>query len=100
MTVLDRVPIPSICTSTLSPGTIGPMPAGVPVVMISPGFKVMMFETNRTKKGTEKIRSRVFPDCFSFPFKKVLILSLAGSMSVAIQGPMEANVSKDFARVN
>ena len=96
MTVLDRVPIPSIWISTLSPGTIGPIPAGVPVVIISPGFKVMMFETNRTKKGTEKIKFRVFPDCFSFPFRNVLTLNLDGSISVAMHGPTAANVSKDL----
>jgi len=56
MTVLERVPIPSICMSTLSPGNMGPIPAGVPVVMMSPGLRVIILEMNLTKKGTEKIK--------------------------------------------
>ncbi len=100
MTVLESVPIPSIWTSTLSPGNMGPTPDGVPVVMMSPGTRVIILDTNLTKKGIGKIKLFVLEDCFSFPFKNVLSLSLEGSTPVAIQGPTAANVSKDLARVN
>ena len=40
-TVLRRMPIPGISTSSRSPGAMGPTPAGVPVMMTSPGRSVM-----------------------------------------------------------
>src|SRR4051794_1443904 len=40
-TVLVRDPMPSISTVTVSPICIGPIPAGVPVRMTSPGSSVM-----------------------------------------------------------
>jgi hypothetical protein len=100
MTVLERVPIPSIWTSTLSPGDIGPIPAGVPVVMMSPGIRVIILDMNLTRKGIEKIKLFRLDDCLSFPFKKVLSFIWEGSTSVAMQGPTAANVSKDLALVN
>ena len=68
--------------------------------MMSPGSRVMILEMNRTRNGTGKMRLAVFPDCLSFPFRKVLTWSADGSMSVATHGPTAAKVSKDFARVN
>lgn len=41
-TVFESVPIPDISTSTTSPGCMGPMPAGVPVMITSSGNKVMI----------------------------------------------------------
>src|SRR5262249_21736031 len=40
-----RLPMPSMRTSTLSPGRIGPLPPGVPVAMTSPGCRVMTADT-------------------------------------------------------
>ena len=40
-TMFFKLPIPSILTSISSPGVIGPMPAGVPVMIRSPGYNVM-----------------------------------------------------------
>jgi hypothetical protein len=37
-------PRPSIVTTTLSPGNNGPTPAGVPVIKMSPGFRVITDE--------------------------------------------------------
>ena len=42
--VTVRVPIFSIRASSRSPGSTGPMPAGVPVAMTSPGSRVITFE--------------------------------------------------------
>ena len=39
--VFRNTPIPSISISTTSPGSIGPMPAGVPVMMTSPARRVI-----------------------------------------------------------
>ena len=60
----------------------------------------MQGERIRHNDNTEKIRFRVLPDCFSFPLRKVLSLSLEGSIDVAMHGPIQANVSKDLARMN
>ena len=45
ITGLESAPMPSISISTVSPGSIGPTPAGVPVMITSPGNKVMILET-------------------------------------------------------
>ena len=42
LTGLDNTPMFSTSTSTMSPGDSGPMPAGVPVIMTSPGSSVIM----------------------------------------------------------
>jgi len=39
-TGLCSVPMPSIVTSMVSPGTVGPTPNGVPLMMMSPGSNV------------------------------------------------------------
>src|SRR5579859_5556837 len=41
---LRRMPMPSTSTSTVDPGSMGPIPGGVPVVMMSMGSKVMTWE--------------------------------------------------------
>ena len=51
-TGLRNTPIPETLTSTVSPVTKGPTPAGVPVAMMSPGRSVIMREIQRTRKGT------------------------------------------------
>ncbi|MNT88661.1 hypothetical protein D3C71_1979990 [compost metagenome] len=52
MTGLDRVPICEMTTSKVSPGLrkigglrLKPMPLGVPVARMSPGFQVRALET-------------------------------------------------------
>src|SRR5688572_32841763 len=44
ITGLASTPTPSTSISTVSPGAIGPTPAGVPVEMTSPGSSVITFE--------------------------------------------------------
>ena len=52
---LLSVPTPSTFTMLRSPGTSGPTPEGVPVVMMSPGCSVMKRVTCSTRYGTGKI---------------------------------------------
>jgi len=47
-TGLANVPIPSMVTLTVSPSSMGPTPAGVPVRMMSPGNNVITAETHST----------------------------------------------------
>src|SRR6202140_4180123 len=50
-TGLRNTPTPATLTSTVSPATSGPTPAGVPVAMTSPGIKVIMREIQRTRNA-------------------------------------------------
>ena len=60
-TGLVRTPIDCTSTSTTSPSTIGPTPAGVPVRMTSPGNSVITLVTYSTSSATPKTRSVVCP---------------------------------------
>src|ERR1700739_103745 len=51
-TGLCNTPIPETETSTLSPATIGPTPAGVPVAITSPGTRVIIREIQRIRNST------------------------------------------------
>src|SRR5580692_4942908 len=51
-TGLRNTPTPSTLTSTTSPATSGPTPAGVPVAIKSPGLRVMTREIQRTRNDT------------------------------------------------
>ena len=55
------LPIPSISTTTSSPGTTSDKPSGVPVAIMSPGFSVINDEIYSIKNGTLKIMSAVVP---------------------------------------
>ena len=55
-------PTPATLTVTLSPADSGPMPAGVPVEMMSPGSSVITDEMNATSLRMGKISSRVDDD--------------------------------------
>src|SRR5713101_6913659 len=50
-TGLRNTPTPATLTSTVSPATNGPTPAGVPVAITSPGAKVIMREIQRTRNA-------------------------------------------------
>src|SRR6202022_3907304 len=50
-TGLRNTPIPATLTSTTSPATSGPTPAGVPVAITSPGYRVIMREIQRTRNA-------------------------------------------------
>ena len=56
---------PTPCTLTImrSPGTSGPTPDGVPVVMTSPGSRVQKRVSHSITSGTGKISSRVLECC-------------------------------------
>jgi hypothetical protein len=86
-------------TITRSPGTSGPTPDGVPVVMTSPGSSVQKRVTNSTSSGTAKINWFVFDDCRFSPFTQPSIARFDGSSPTAMHGPIGANVSKPFARL-
>jgi hypothetical protein len=66
---LVKVPKPSIETEIEAPAGMGPIPAGVPVRITSPGRSVITFETNSIIVGTLKIISDSFDDCLSSPFR-------------------------------
>src|SRR2546425_11592734 len=57
-----RIPMDSIRTSTRSPGRSGPTPAGVPVVITSPGSSVITWETRATRSSIGKTISLVLED--------------------------------------
>ena len=59
--------MPSISTSMESPTWIGPTPAGVPVMIMSPGSRVMYLLRQETIAGTEKRRSEVVPSWRTAP---------------------------------
>ena len=81
-----------------SPGTSGPTPDGVPVVMTSPGSSVQKRVSHSTTSGTGKISSRVF-ECWRFsPFTQPSTSSSDGSRPTAMHGPIGAKVSKPLAR--
>src|SRR5262249_48275284 len=92
-------PMPSTRTSTRSPGRSRDAPAGVPVLITSPGISVMTSETRATRSSTGKIKSLVEPTCRTTPLTRPSTLSALGSTSVAMQGPSGQNVSKPLARV-
>src|SRR4029079_12724871 len=70
-TELVSAPMPSIETSTSSPGCIGPTPSGVPVRITSPGSSVITDVMWATRVGMSKIRSLVEPSCTRSPFRWV-----------------------------
>src|SRR5205814_206946 len=95
-TLLRRMPMPSISTSTTSPifmNSFGvralPMPSGVPVMMMSPGASTHPAESSRRSRGSLNTMWRVFESCFVTPFKRVCTRSPAGSSASAltIHGP-------------
>ena len=49
ITLFERVPMPEISTSTVSPGLSCPTPEGVPVAITSPTSRVMMRDINLTR---------------------------------------------------
>ena len=80
--------MPSSSTQTVSPGTIGPTPAGVPVSTTSPGSRVMTWDMNASTVPTSWISWLVRPSCLSTPLTPALTRRSAGSRTVSIHGPM------------
>lgn len=80
--------MPSISTSTISPGRKGETPDGVPVMMISPGSRVMTCETKEMSWRVEKIISLVFESCLTFPLTRTRMLSSSGFYLVTLPYPM------------
>ena len=101
-TGLVSSPTPCTLIVTRSPAVSGPIPDGVPVVMMSPGSSVITAEMNAMSFGTGKISSRVDDDCRRVPLTQPSTVSPSAESyprPVAMQGPMGANVSKPLARV-
>src|SRR5688572_9507593 len=100
ITGLRSTPMSAISTSTMSPTARLPTPAGVPVVITSPGSSVMCADTNSLRVGTSKIRSAVDESWRTAPLTRVVIRRLDGSSPATIRGPSGQNPSKPLARVN
>src|SRR5471030_844945 len=97
MIVFDKVPMRDISTSIVSPGVSqtggsrkAPTPPGVPVMITSPGCNAVNDEQYSTSFSILKIRSLVFADCITVPFRRVTSERLDGSpisSAVTSQGP-------------
>src|SRR5580658_4714454 len=99
-TGLRNTPTPLTLTSTTSPATSGPTPAGVPVAIKSPGKRVITREIQRTRNATGYAISEVLPDWRSAPLTSVSTKTSVGLSCVSICGPTGQKVSKPLARVN
>ena len=107
-TVFLSVPIPSIIHSTASPvsrnfGGTNPMPtpAGVPVAMIVPAFKVMPFVSSQITSSIPWIKSPVLEFWRSSPFTYDWIFNTGGNAvesTVMIHGPSGVNPSRLFPK--
>src|SRR5438270_613190 len=94
-------PMPSIETVTSSPATTGPIPAGVPVKIKSPGSKVMTWEMKRITISIGKMKAVVLSDCLTWPLTWVSTRTpFHGSISSVTIGPKGQKVSKPLARVH
>ncbi len=89
--------MPEISTSTTSPDTIGPTPAGVPVRMTSPGKSVKTLDAYAMTDATECTMSSNRPCWRTSPFTRVSTVPLYTVYSVSMNGPSGQNVSKPFA---
>ena len=85
--------MPSISTLTVSPATIGPTPAGVPVRMTSPGSSVITAEMNAICVGMSWIIWLVRPSCLTSPLTRVTRRRSDGSSTVSTHGPSGQNES-------
>src|SRR6516225_1437253 len=61
-TGLRNTPTPATETSTVSPPSRAPTPAGVPVAITSPGISVIIREIHRSRNSTGYAIREVFPD--------------------------------------
>ena len=102
-------PTPSISIVISSPGfsqTGGsrnaPTPAGVPVMMRSPGSSVIASETNETISATPKTMFAVLESCITSPFRIARIGSAWGSGTelAGTRSPTGRNVSSDLPRTH
>src|SRR5579864_6067441 len=93
-TGLLNVPMPASTISTVSPGCIGPTPAGVPVAITSPGISVITRDTHGIITSTGKTIALKAECCFLTPFSRVSTVPEARSYSVSITGPRGQKVSK------
>src|SRR5262249_50714466 len=65
------VPMPGMDTETMSPATSGPTPAGVPVMIKSPGRRVMTCEMKRIITSMGKMNEVVLADCLTSSLTRV-----------------------------
>ena len=85
--------MPSISTLTVSPSSIGPTPAGVPVRMTSPGSSVITPDMNAIWVGRSWIIWLVRPSCTISPLTRVTSRRSDGSSTVSSHGPSGQNES-------
>src|SRR5205807_5452736 len=102
-------PRPSISIVISSPGcsqTFGsrnaPTPAGVPVMIRSPGTSVIAWLTNATTSRTPKIWFDVFESCIVSPLRTARIGSACGSGTslAGTSSPTGRKVSSDLPRTH
>ena len=79
-----------------------PTPAGVPVMIRSPGSSVIACETNAITSATPKIMFEVFESCIVSPFRIARIGSACGSGTslAGTRSPTGRKVSSDFPRTH
>src|ERR1700726_2301823 len=102
----DSVPMPSIVTSTTSPGFIqtggflaAPTPPGVPITSTSPASRVMQADNSSTVSATPKIMSHVLALCISAPLRRVSIANPdapAGTSSLVTKSGPNAPLPSKF----
>src|SRR4051794_11570108 len=101
-TVLWRMPMRSISSSTSSPGCARGGGGGQPRAITSPRRSVVCIETALTTSLGAKRSARVFDLTRVSPFTRHStprpVETSFSEIEVSIQGPIEANVSLHFAR--
>ena len=90
---LVNVPMPSISTLTVSPSTIGPTPAGVPVRITSPGSNVMMSDMNAISARDVVDHLAGAPVLPELAVDAAVTRRSDGSSTVSIHGPIGQNES-------
>ena len=76
--VTEIVPTPSISPASRSPATTGPTPAGVPVMMMSPGASATISESFSMISGTVQINWERLPFWRTLPLHLSAILPALG----------------------
>src|SRR4051794_10551941 len=109
LTELVIEPSPSISIVISSPSCShtgglrnAPTPAGVPVMIRSPGSSVIACEMNETTSATPKIWFDVFESCIVSPFRIARIGSACGSGTslAGTRSPTGRKVSRDLPRTH
>src|SRR6185369_10216204 len=99
--LLIRQQTPSTSVSMTSPALTPARPSGVPVRMMSPGFRVMKDDRYSISVAISKIMSAVVPSWVGLPLTRVLslrVIGLATSSRSTSQGPSGVQASRFLTR--